>query len=228
MTAAPLDELAAAARPWGAALDAPALARLGAYLELVRARNAVVNLTADDDPRDLALKHAADGVFASCVLRAALSGIARPRIADLGSGGGLVGIPLKIAWPGPEVTLIEAVERKFKFLSAAAAAVGLPGLRAVRRRVGDGAPLTSYERGFDAVVERALAPLPEALVLAFPLLGPRGLFAAFQSDEPDPAEPALSRALASVGARLLQSHRYRRPGEDRDRRLCVFVRTSEE
>jgi 16S rRNA (guanine527-N7)-methyltransferase len=130
---------------------------------------------------------------------------------------------LKIAWPDAEVTLMEAVERKFRFLSAAAARVGLPGLRALRRRAGDGGPLSSYERGFDAVIERALAPLPEAVALAAPMLGPAGLFAAFQSEPPDPAEPALSRALASAGMVLVEARPYRRPGEDRDRRLALFA-----
>ncbi|MDE2491821.1 MAG: class I SAM-dependent methyltransferase [Elusimicrobia bacterium] len=227
MSADPLDVLAAACREWGVPLAADARERLAAYLRAVAARNETTNLTADASWEGLVLKHAADGALAAAVLKAALAprgAPARPRILDLGSGGGFVGIALKIVWPEAEVTLMEAVERKFRFLSAAAAAVGLPGLRAVRRRAGDGAPLASYERDFDAVVERALAPLPEALALAAPLLKPGGLFAAFQSEEPDPSEPALARALSRAGCRVLESRAYRRPGEDRDRRLVIFAR----
>ncbi|MBI3564248.1 MAG: class I SAM-dependent methyltransferase [Elusimicrobia bacterium] len=73
---------------------------------------------------------------------------------------------LKIAWPAAEVTLMEAVERKYKFLNAAAAQLGMPGLRPLWRRAGEGKPRSAYETGFDAVVERALAPLPEAVALA--------------------------------------------------------------
>jgi 16S rRNA (guanine527-N7)-methyltransferase len=218
----PLARLAAAAAEWGSPLDSAALARLEAYLREVRERNRVVNLTADDAWPDLVLRHAADGVFAASVLRAALP--ERPRVLDLGSGGGFVGIALKIAWPEAEVTLMEAVERKFRFLSAAASRVGLPGLRAVRRRAGDGGPLTSYVRDFDAVVERALAPLPQAAALAAPMLGPSGVFAAFQSAPPDPAEPALARALGAAGLRPGEARAYRRPGEDRDRFLALFAR----
>lgn len=222
MSADALSRLSSAAAEWGSPLDAAALARLEAYLREVRARNRVVNLTADDSWEDLVLKHAADGVFAAAFLRAALP--ARPRVLDLGAGGGFVGIALKIAWPEAEVTLMEAVERKFRFLSAAAARVGLPGLRALRRRAGDGSPLTSYEKGFDAVVERALAPLPEAAALAAPMLGPAGLFAAFQSEAPDAAEPALARALAAAGLRAAGGRAYRRPAEERDRYLAAFAR----
>ena len=51
-----------------------------------------------------------------------------------------------------------------------------------------------------------------------------GLFAAFQSEEPDPAEPVLAKAMAATGARVLKSCPYRRPNEARERRLVLFQR----
>lgn len=230
MSAPPLAVLAEAAAEWGAPLDAQALSRLKSYLEEVQTKNAVTNLTADDSWEDLVLKHAADGVFAASVLRRELAARGAPRrarILDLGAGGGFIGFALKIAWPEAEVTLMEAVERKFRFLNAAAASMGLSGLRPVLRRAGSGPPRSGYESGFDAVVERALAPLPEALPLAMELLSPRGIFAAFQSGEPDPAAPALAKALAGAGARVLKSFPYRRPREERPRFLVVFAREEE-
>lgn len=226
----PLEVLAAAAQEWGSPLDARALARLSAYLLEVQAKNAVTNLTAEDSWDDLVLKHAADGVLAAAVLRRELAqrgAPASPRVLDLGAGGGFIGFALKIAWPEAEVTLMEAVERKYRFLNAAAASLGMPGLRPVLRRAGEGPPRSSYETGFDAVVERALAPLAEALPLALPLLSPRGLFAAFQSQDPGPAEPALSKALAGAGARVLKSCPYRRPREERPRFLVIVEREEE-
>lgn len=228
MSEEPLCVLARTAVEWGAPLDAEALSRLRSYLEEVQAKNKVTNLTADDSWEDLVLKHAADGVFAASVLRRQLAGRGeRPRLLDLGAGGGFIGFALKIAWPEAEVTLMEAVERKFRFLNAAASSLGMSGLRPVLRRAGEGPPRSAYETGFDAVVERALAPLPEALPLALPLLAPRGIFAAFQSDEPDPAAPALSKALAGAGARVLKSFPYRRPREERPRFLVMFAREGE-
>ncbi len=224
---APLQVLSDAAQAWGAPLDAAALARIKAYLEEVRAKNATVNLTADDGWDDLVLKHAADGVFAAAVLRrtlAARGAPTAPRILDLGSGGGFIGICLKIAGPAAEGTLRAAGERKYTFLNAAAAGLRMPGRRPLLRRAGAGSPGSSYTTGFDAVVARALAQLPVAVGLALPLLGPRGIFACFQSDAPDLAEPELTRALAGAGGKVLESQPYRRPGEDRDRRLVIFAR----
>lgn len=209
-----LARLASAAQAWGAPLDAAALERVESYLREVAAKNKTTNLTADDSWEDLVLKHAADGVFAAAALRKTL-GRDGARVCDLGSGGGFIGVCLKIAWPQAQVTLVEAVERKFKFLNAESTRLGLPGLRVLQRRAGDGRPYNSYESGFDAVVERALAPLDEALGLARPLLKRHGLFAAFQSV---PAEPAL----AGAKMRLLESLAYRRPGEDKERYLVMY------
>ena len=218
-----LERLSAAARDWGAPLDSVALERLESYLRFVAERNETTNLTADPDWDDLVLKHAADGVLAAAVLRRELAGRAEPKVLDLGSGAGFIGVALKLAWPEAETTLLEAVDRKYRFLSEASARLALPGLRVLHRRAG-ASPPNSYERDRDAVVERAAAELPEALRLAWPMLAPDGIFAAFQTDDPDPARPPLARALAAVGGRLLKSVPYRRPGEDRDRRLVLFAR----
>ncbi len=213
-----------AASAWGIALTEIDLARIEIYLKAVQNKNATTNLTADDAWEDLVLKHAADGLFAASVLRH-LSGLSpAPRVLDLGSGGGFIGIVLKIVWPSAEVTLMEAVERKFQFLNSTCAALGLQGLRPLRRRAGQDPPRSSYETNFDIVVERALAPLPEAIALAFPLLNAGGHFAAFQTAAPDPSRPEYTRALAAAGGRVLNCISYRRPDEDRDRHLLLFKR----
>ncbi|MBI4060460.1 MAG: class I SAM-dependent methyltransferase [Elusimicrobia bacterium] len=219
---AALERLAGCAASWGAPLDAAALGGISAYLAFVREKNETVNLTSDAGWDDLVLKHAADGVFAASVLRPLLP--PSPRVLDLGSGAGFIGIALKFAWPEAEVTLMESIERKYRFLSAAAARAGLKGLRVLRRRAGSGSALTAYEKNQDAVVSRALAALPEAVRLSGPLLAPKGLIAVFQSDEPKPEEPVLAKSLAAAGATVLKSCLYRRPSEARDRRLVLFKR----
>ena len=76
---------------------------------------------------------------AASVLRPLLA--PAPKILDLGAGAGFIGIALKLVWPEAEVTLMESVERKYRFLNAAATRTGLKGLRVLNRprRLGRGA-----------------------------------------------------------------------------------------
>lgn len=212
-----LRALEAAAAAWGLGLPPGQLRLLRGYLEDLQAHNLRANLTAPQPARTLLLRHVADALACVPVLKELLAPkIAAPRILDLGSGGGLIGIPLKIAWPEAQVTLLEPAKKKFDFLNMAVLRSGLKGLRVLRQSAGGGC------EGFDAVLERAVAPLPKALSLAWPLTASGGYVLAYQSQCPDPSQAPLQRALARLSARLLKSVPYRLPLEDRERYLAVF------
>ena len=206
-----MKELGRFAEEQGVPLTAEAMKKAEAYIELLKQYNAKTNLTAEKDEDALYLRHLADGFPSAAYLKKHLG--AAPRVADLGSGGGFVGFGFKLAWPEAEVTLIEALQRKYDFLNMAAARSGLKGLRVLKARAGQDAVMG----GYDAVVERALAPLDEAVALAVPLLKPGGLFVAYQSDEPDVKS-------VRAGARFVDMITYRLPREERSRRLAVFRR----
>jgi 16S rRNA (guanine527-N7)-methyltransferase len=147
-----------------------------------------------------------------------LKELAPKEVADVGCGGGVIGVCVAIACPEIKVTLIEPVDRKFRFLNGLGAQLKIP-LRVSKKPAGKDYPWT-----FDAVVARALAPLPEAVAVCLPLLKPGGRFIAYQSDAPDPENFGLKKALAKAGGRLLESKPYRLPGESKDRHLAVIER----
>jgi len=218
-TGSALNALRGFALARGLSLSDEQFQRLSLYAQLVLEANPKVNLTADAEPDALLLRHMADGLAAVAPLKARLAAAAR--LADLGSGGGFIGAAIKIAWPEAEMTLIEGLKRKYEFLNAASLKLGLKGLRVLKRRAGMDR-FTAAESGFDAVVERALAPLPQSVEWAAPLAKAGGLVLAYQSAAPDPAEPALAAALAKTGAKLIESYAYRLPAEDKDRTLAIF------
>jgi 16S rRNA (guanine527-N7)-methyltransferase len=82
------------------------------------------------------------------------------KVVDVGSGGGLPGIPLKIARPDLELTLIEADQDKAAFLVHACAALGLEGVEVVARRAEEAGHDPRLREAFDVAVARALAPMP--------------------------------------------------------------------
>ena len=97
-------------------------------------------------------------------------------VTDLGSGAGLPGIPLAIARPDLRVTLVEPMQRRVRFLEEAVAMLGLP-VTVRRARAQELAPGSCQ-----VLVARALAPLPELLTLALPLLRPGGQLLAVKGE----------------------------------------------
>ena len=205
----------------GLPLDDAQFARLDQFLVALRAAAEKTNLTADMDEDSWWRRHIADGLAAVAPLRARLP--PAPTLLDLGAGAGFVGFAIKTAWPESSVALVETSYRKFQFLNAVAARLGARGLRVFWRRAGAPAPA---ER-FDAVLARAVAPLPEAARLSLPLAKPGGLFVAWQSEPPRADSPILKAALSPSGATLEDALTYRLPGEARDRCLAIFRKGSQ-
>src|SRR5437868_14843438 len=96
-----------------------------------------------------------DGLVEDCLVLVDHLGDAR-RLVDVGSGGGLPGLPLKIVRPDLEVVLVEADRDKAAFLQRAAAELGLEGVEVVDRRAEDVGRDPRYRETFDVAVARAV------------------------------------------------------------------------
>ena len=165
----------------GVSLDASMLGKLGSYLARLLAMNEQMNLTGIVDPHEVWEKHALDALTILPELRSLPRGA---RVVDVGSGGGVPGIPLAIARPDLRVTLIEATKKKCEFLAAISDALELDGLEVRAARAED---LVRGElRGaFDAVTARAVAPLVRLLPLTAPFAKPGGLVVLIKGQRAD-------------------------------------------
>jgi 16S rRNA (guanine527-N7)-methyltransferase len=122
------------------------------------------------------------------------------RVVDVGSGAGLPGLPLKIARPELEVTLIEADQAKAAFLVHACATLGLARVKVVARRAEEAGHDPRLREAFDAAVARALAPLPVLVELCLPLVRVGGRLLAQKTAGEDPA--AAGHAIEVMGGAL--------------------------
>ena len=122
------------------------------------------------------------------------------RVVDVGSGGGLPGLPLKILRPNLELTLIEADQAKAAFLVQACAALGLRDVDVVALRAEDAGRDPRFREVFDLAMARALAPMPVLAELCLPLVrvGGRLLAQKTLAESPTTAE----RAIELLGGRL--------------------------
>lgn len=127
------------------------------------------------------------------------------RIIDVGSGGGLPGLPLKLRRPDLHVTLVESDKDKAAFLIQAAARLRLQGVEVVSRTAEEVGQDARYRESFDVAVARALAPMPVLAELCLPLVRVGGALFAQKTKSEDiaPAHHAidlLGGALEGVSA----------------------------
>ena len=125
-------------------------------------------------------------------------------VVDVGSGAGLPGLPLKIARPDLNLTLIEADQDKAAFLVHACATLGLAGVEVVARRAEEVGHDPRFREAFDVAVARALAPLPVLAELCLPLVRVGGRLLAQKTEGEDPA--AAGNAIRVMGGALSAVH----------------------
>jgi 16S rRNA (guanine527-N7)-methyltransferase len=140
-----------------------ALPKLGAYLGHLLAMNEAMNLTAITDPGQAWTKH----IYDSLTVLPLLPNGQGLRLIDIGSGGGLPGIPLAIARPDMQVTLVESTRKKADFLRAVAAAVGASNVCVEASRAED-LQKAPHLAAYDVVTARAVARLMQLIAWTAP------------------------------------------------------------
>lgn len=199
-------QLAAGIAALGLSLPEGSEAKLLAYLALLEKWNRVYNLTAVRDAERMVSHHLLDSLVAVPFFQG-------KTVLDVGSGGGLPGIPLAIARPELQVTLIDSIAKKTAFLLQVKAELGLGNLEVVTSRVEDFQP----EAKFDVITSRAFSDLKEFVGLTRHLLMPGGRWLAMKGVLPH-EEIILLPGWAKVSA----NHALAVPGLEASRHLIVL------
>jgi 16S rRNA (guanine527-N7)-methyltransferase len=192
------------------------IADLELFLQEMTRWNQVHNLTAIEGEKDSMRLHLIDSIAVLPILRRFLSS-SHPKIADLGSGGGLPAIPIAIVQPGWYLTLIEAVRKKTAFLQHVRGKLKLKNVEVLSERV-ENVALQQYGQ-FDAVISRAFTNLARFLDLSKPLLKPDGLVFAMKSKRADEE----MREVSFEDWSLLADEPVHIPNLPVERRLLVFT-----
>jgi 16S rRNA (guanine527-N7)-methyltransferase len=166
----------------GLNLSSANIADLELFLQEMGRWNQVHNLTAIEGEKNSVRLHLIDSITVLPIMRQFLA-INNPKIADLGSGGGLPAIPIAILQPEWQVTLIEAIRKKTAFLQHIRGKLGLKNIQVLSERVEAVAKVQPAQ--FDAVISRAFTNLAHFLELSLPLLKPDGLVFAMKAKRAD-------------------------------------------
>ncbi|MFM0283869.1 16S rRNA (guanine(527)-N(7))-methyltransferase RsmG [Paraburkholderia sediminicola] len=206
--------LADGVRELGLDLSDAQLGKLLDYVALLSKWNAVYNLTAIRDPRQMLIQHILDSL--SIVPHLATRGASS--VLDVGSGGGLPGIVLAIVLPDWTVTVNDIVHKKTAFQAQAKAELGLANLSVVTGRVETLQPGAEVPAKFDVIVSRAFAELADFVTLARHLVAEQGAIWAMKGVRPDGEIERLP-----AGAHVEQIIRLNVPSLDAERHLIKVL-----
>lgn len=214
------DIIAGGASALGLALPQDAPAQCAAYLEALEAANREFNLTAIQDRGQAARLHILDSLG---VLRA--ESLAGRSVIDVGTGGGLPGVALAIAEPTARVTLLDATEKKIRFLAEYTEKAGVPAVCLCARAEELGQDPEHRER-YDAAVSRAVARLNLLAELCLPFVRPGGVFLAMKAADSDREIHEARSAVRTLGGEIERIYEYTIPGENILRRVIIIRKVS--
>jgi len=200
----------------GLQLSPITIADLELFLQEMGRWNQVHNLTAIEGEKDSIRLHLIDSIAVLPVLRQFLNGPS-PKIADLGSGGGLPAIPIAIIQPEWHLSLIEAIRKKTAFLQHVRGKLKLKNIEVLCERVEDAA--LQQPAQFDAVISRAFTNLARFLDLSLPFLKPGGLVFAMKARRADDE----MKDVCMDNWRLVADEPLRIPNLAVERRLLVLA-----
>ena len=182
--------------------------------------NSFMNLTAITEWNDVVTKHFADSLsLCRCVDDMTDMSYS---LLDIGTGAGFPGIPLKIAFPKLDITLMDSLNKRVIFLNEVIKDLGLTGIRAIHSRAESLGHNSDYREKFDIVVSRAVANMTVLSELCLPYVRTGGRFICYKTDNCDDEVREAAKAIDILGGKMDSSIEFRLPLSDISRRLYVI------
>lgn len=206
----------------GVSLDEKQIEQFMQYLSLLLEWNEKMNLTAITEKRDVVLKH-----FADCLsLVPAVEWKAGMKVIDVGTGAGFPGIPVKIACPEVEMTLLDSLQKRIGFLQEVGSQLGLAGVQYIHSRAEDGGQSAEHREQYDLCVSRAVANLAVLAEFCLPFVKVGGMLAALKGPDAEAELEQAKGALEKLGGRLVNIQDVAIPNTDLSHKLVFIEKTA--
>jgi len=229
------------AKELGIELSDTKLEQFKKYYELLVEWNSFMNLTAITEFEDVMLKHFADSIalikgIENNIIYDICNNEASLKLIDIGTGAGFPSLPLKIAFPNLQVTMIDSLNKRVKFLNEVISTLGLTGIEALHGRAEDYATPDKLREKYDICVSRAVANLSTLSEYCLPYVKKNGIFVAYKSEEllgkgenvsretsdGVSEKDAATKAIFVLGGHVEKIFEYTLPESDLYRCLCVI------
>lgn len=190
------------------------------YYEMLVEKNKVMNLTGITEYEEVIQKHFLDSLSLIRVIPDIAS--QKLTVIDLGTGAGFPGIPLKIAFPELEITLMDSLNKRILFLQEVIDALGLKKVSAVHGRAEEMASNATHRQQYDFCVSRAVSNLAVLTEYCLPFVKKGGLFVSYKSADSDAEIQEGKKAISILGGKLTSVDKFQLPDSDLRRALvCI-------
>ena len=194
------------------------LGRFARLTDLLLEWNQRFNLTAISDRDEIVIKHYLDSLTLTRVLPPADD----LRLIDVGAGAGFPGLPLAIALPRLQVTLLDATKKKLRFIDQAGAELGLQNVRTLHARAEDAGRDPNHRETYDIVAARAVVRLPALMEYTLPLAKLSGQVIAMAGRSAYDDANSAAKAMDVLGGELFSIEETRLPTLDHARHLILI------
>lgn len=194
------------------------------YYELLVEWNGFMNLTAITEFDDVMKKHFADSL--SIVKAFSEIRTEKLKVIDIGTGAGFPGIPLKIVFPQIELTLLDSLQKRLKFLQEVIEQLELGEVELIHGRAEDFCKPSMKREQYDLCVSRAVANLATLSELCLPYVKVGGKFIPYKSEKAEEEVKAAQKAIGLLGGEVKEQIEFELPESDIGRTLVVIEKKS--
>ncbi|WP_136607525.1 16S rRNA (guanine(527)-N(7))-methyltransferase RsmG [Paenibacillus dokdonensis] len=183
--------------------------------------NEKMNLTGITDREQVYTKH----FFDSITLAFYVDIKSMKTMADIGSGAGFPGIPLKICFPHLQLTIIDSLNKRINFLKHIVQETGIEHVELLHGRAEDWAQKPGHRDNYDLVTARAVAKLAVLNEFCLPYVKVGGIFAAMKGSNPDVEVQEASHSLKELKGKLHRVENFVLPVEESERHIIIIDKT---
>ena len=185
------------------------------YYEYLIEINKVMNLTAITEFDDVVDKHFIDSL--TCIKAVDMSKV--HSIADIGTGAGFPGIPVKIIWPDIKVLLVDSLNKRIGFLNDVIRLLNLKSIEAIHSRAEEVGKDLVHREKYDLVLSRAVSNLAVLSEYCLPLVRPGGAFLSYKTEGIENELKEAENAIKVLGGQIKTKTDLIIPGTDIKRSL---------
>lgn len=186
------------------------------YKNMLKEWNEKINLTAIEDDRDIIIKHFVDSLSIIPLIKGD-----KIKLIDVGTGAGFPGIPVKIARESIEVTLLDSLDKRVKFLNEVIKENSLTGIKALHGRAEEKGVLPEFREKYDVCTARAVASLPVLIEYCLPFVKVGGCFIAMKGSITEEIDNS-KKALDIIGGKIEEVKEFSLPFSDSKRNVIVI------